>query len=80
MIWSKWAYKKGKISKEHKRPSTSEIKLAMDDAGFHSKIDNYKDDDVYKSHWVYTDIKQILYKIEDEKQTTLIKIILKIKP
>ena len=32
--WSIWAYKNGKISKEHKRPSVKQIKNAMDHAGF----------------------------------------------
>lgn len=36
--WCKWAYRKGKISKEHKKPSNTQIKRAMDHAGYDQDI------------------------------------------
>jgi phage/plasmid-associated DNA primase len=78
LMWSEWAYQNGKISKEHRRPSNTQIKRAMDKAGFHSKTENYKEDDSYTSHRVYVDIEEKIYESkEDDKQTTLVKFIIK---
>jgi len=60
------------ISKEHRRPSNTQIKRAMDKAGYHSKTENYKEDDTYTTKRVYVDIKPKIYRKEDDKQRTLI--------
>jgi len=40
--WSLWAYKNGKISREHKRPSTYQIKRAMNNAGYDQIVKRLK--------------------------------------
>lgn len=60
--WCRWAYKEGKISKEHKKPSNTQIKKAMDHAGYDQdrvKIKEYDetlDKNVYNSKRVYSDV------------------------
>ena len=40
--------------------------------------DSYKEDDTYTSHRVYVDIEEKIYESkEDDKQTTLVKFIIK---
>lgn len=56
-IWSKVKYKQGKISKEHKKPSNSQIKKAMDHAGYDQKNEHYMEDDTRTTQRVYIDIK-----------------------
>ena len=56
-IWSSWAYKNGKISKEHKRPSNTRINKAMDRAGYNQKNMYYYEDDTRTSMRVYENIK-----------------------
>ena len=61
--WCKAKYKAGEISKEHKRPSNSQIKNAMDHAGYDQTLKNvteyYEDSFISKrtSKRVYVDIK-----------------------
>jgi hypothetical protein len=58
-VWCLWAWRNGKISKEHRRPKISHIKNAMDQAGFNQKT--HTDSDGYgnrKSMRVYEDIKK----------------------
>jgi len=56
-MWSKWAYKNNKISKEHMKPSNSQIKKAMDHAGYNQKTEAYLEDDIRTTMRVYEDIK-----------------------
>jgi phage/plasmid-associated DNA primase len=58
-LWSYHAWKFGKISKEHKKPSTQQIKKAMDQAGFSQTTISEKDEDGHKHRVrVYEDIKK----------------------
>ncbi|MEN6552917.1 MAG: DUF5906 domain-containing protein [Methanobacterium sp.] len=60
--WCKWAYAEGKISKEHRKPSNTQIKKAMDHAGYDQELINIKEYDeledrsVYQKRRVYADI------------------------
>ena len=45
----------------------------MDKAGYHSKTENYKEDENYTTKRVYVDIKPRDYQPKNDKQTTLIK-------
>jgi len=58
--WCKWAYENNKISKEHKNPSTTQIKKAMDKAGFDQTIKKVYDEkeDAKQSKRVYINIKK----------------------
>ena len=71
-MWSEWAYQKGKISKEHRIPSNTQIKNAMDKAGFHSKTENYREDESYTTQRVYVDIKKKAFESDGLKQRTLV--------
>jgi len=51
--WCMWAYKEGKISKEHRKPSNHQIKKAMNNAGYDQ--DRIRDGDIIIR--VYEDIK-----------------------
>lgn len=56
--WCIYAYKQGKISKEHLKPSNTQIRKAMDRAGFNQKLDHYVDEyENRKSMKVYEDIE-----------------------
>lgn len=56
--WCKWAYKNNKISKEHVKPSTSDIKEAMNKAGYSQGTDHTDEKHgIRKSIKVYEDIK-----------------------
>ena len=62
--WSLYYFKKGEISKEHKRPSNTKIKKAMDHAGYDQGVKKIKaeydenyDKWFYKSIKVYKEIK-----------------------
>lgn len=52
-LWCKWAFKAGKISKEHLKPSKRSLIRAMDDAGFTDRRVRIADQQV----WAYEDIK-----------------------
>ena len=60
--WCKWAYAEGKISKEHRKPSNSQIKKAMDNAGYDQEririkeFDEVTGDPINNQKRVYTDI------------------------
>jgi len=57
--WCVWAYNEGKISREHRRPSTHQIKKAMDNAGFYQTMEHEIDEYGNKiSLRVYQDIKR----------------------
>lgn len=57
--WTTWAWKNGKISKEHRRPSTHQIKKAMDNAGFSQVLRNIEDEYGNKTTLrIYEDIKK----------------------
>ena len=58
-VWSLWAWKNGKISKEHRKPTTTQIKKAMDQAGFNQKtMPEYDTHGNRTSIKVYEDIKK----------------------
>lgn len=57
--WTLWAWKNGKISKEHRKPSTHQISKAMDNAGFSQTVKKTEDEYGNKSTTrVYEDIKK----------------------
>lgn len=57
--WSLWTYENSKIFGKHKRPSTHQIKRAMNNAGYKQIIKRLRDEDGYytKVARVYVDIK-----------------------
>ena len=64
--------KKEKYQKNTETPSNTQIKNAMDKAGFHSKTENYREDESYTSQRVYVDIKKKAYESDKLKQRTLV--------
>jgi energy-coupling factor transporter ATP-binding protein EcfA2 len=57
--WCLWAYKNKKISKEHLRPSTTSIKKAMENAGFHQVPKYIRDEEgISKTIKIYEDIEK----------------------
>lgn len=77
-LWCKWAYKTGKISKEHLKPSTRAMTRAMDHAGYLKKkvrVDEsdyewYYEDIEFSKHWkdLQKDIIMILGEPNDKKR------------
>lgn len=61
--WCKWAYKEGKISKEHRKPSNNQIRKAMNNAGYDQ--DRLRDGDIQIR--VYEDVK-----LNEEKAKTIL--------
>lgn len=56
--WSWWAWKHGKISREHRKPSTHQITRAMDNAGFTQGRKNIMDEDGERNTLrIYEDIR-----------------------
>lgn len=56
--WTLWAWQNGKISKEHRKPSNTQIKKAMDNAGFSQTTINTLDEYGTRSSMrIYEDIQ-----------------------
>jgi phage/plasmid-associated DNA primase len=72
--WCKWAFSHGKISREHRRPSISQIKKAMNHAGFDQDRITQKEWSEEKDNWVYKTVRAYvgLKLTEDDKMLNII--------